>query len=509
MQKFVINLISLEIRKWDLEKQRLYMKIVLVINKQEYQSNVELSLTQPNEMMEEFLNKLKIESDQKIRNGESEEMEFSIEMMNENFVRQRVQAHFKKISAELNNPKRKKGRSRMIFSTHLDVYNENVDIAFLPQHIQFFIVLNWVRKYYEREEYQRAIDPLRRLLKIRPDYGIAYKWLARSLKKVRKYDEAMRNYEQYARLENSLDAKLDLAKSYRKGKLFDKSEEIYKQILKDDPEEKEARMGLAQIYYARFDEKYIPILDSLYEEDSQWVNDWIKEEFNFRIYEAPKTLLSPIEASKYLGLAKVSELTQMAFRNEVPSHFNPSRARMSFFKEEIDQWALVMNRYHILPREVTLHPENLTQVAAPSVPVEEEEAEKKPVAEGKIAKPRSARVEKIIREIREAKAQRLARLKENAAVNETESPAPKQEKKKRGRPSRKKQMLDNGQGNGHDVRQTKEDHKPESGKPAHKGGKKKRAKSGEKGKNSNGPEDEPSSAKIPGQVKYILQEDKS
>jgi tetratricopeptide (TPR) repeat protein len=448
MQKHDVYLISLDIRKWDLDRQRLHLKVVLVADNREYLSNIEISLTQPNEMIEEFLDKLKIESEQKIRNGNSEDSEFTLDVANENFVRQRVQAHFKKILAELNNPKRKKGRSRMIYSTHLDVYTENQDIAFLPVDIQFYIILNWVRKYYEKEEYSKAVDPLRRLLKIRPDYGIAYKWLARSLKKIRKYEDAMRNYELYAEVDNSLDAWLDLAKSYRKGKLFDKSEEIYRRILQEDPQNREVRIGLAQIYYARLDNKYLEILDSLFEEDSRWTIDWIKEEFNFRIYEAPKTAFSPIQASRYLGLNKVFELTQMAFRNEVPSHFNPSRARMSFFKEELDQWALVMNRYNILSREVILHPENVTEVAASAVQGEEEEPEKKPVEEKKIEGARSARVEKIIRQIREARAQRLAREQQNAGGSESPPPAAEAPKKRRGRPPRKKNPADDGKNDG-------------------------------------------------------------
>lgn len=322
----------------------------------------------------------------------------------------------------------------MILTTHMDLYNENQDISFLPARLQFHIILNWARKYYEKEDYKKAIDPLRKLVKVAPDYGLGYKWLARSLKKIRKYEEAMRTYEKYAEVDKSQDAWLDLAKSYRKGKIFDRSEEIYRNILAEDPTNKEARIGVAQIHYANNLDSYLEILDQLYQEDPEWLKAWLVEEFNFRIYIPEKTLLSPNQAAKFLGFKQIFDLTQRAFKNEIPSHFNPTKARLSFYKEELEKWAMAMNRYSCLPAKIELYPDRLGQ---DDEFVEEEvvmvnETQQQPANNRK-----TTRVEEILLMIRARKAQRSIEQgaplpEETASVSPQAQPAPLP--RRRGRP---------------------------------------------------------------------------
>ena len=367
-----ISLIAIEVRKWDLETQKITLTSFYLLKGKEENNNFDVSILQPPEMVEEFLGKLRFESEKNLREKLNDE-DIDIEFDNETFLRQKIYNYFKRITSELNNPRRKKGQSKMIFTTHMDVYNENQDITFLPAKIQFFVVVNWARKYYEKEDYKKAVEPLRKLIKVDPNYGLGFKLLARSLKKIRKYDEAMRMYEKYAEVDNSLDAWLDLAKSYRKGKIFDKSEEIYHKILKDYEGNKEARIGLAQIKYATKDKGYLKILDELHKDDQEWLNEWLVEEFNFRIYLSEKTLLSPEQAANFLGFNQIFELTQRAFKNDVPSHFNPSKARLSFYKEELENWAMVMNRYKCLAEEVVLFPDRIDLT---EVPREESESGK-------------------------------------------------------------------------------------------------------------------------------------
>jgi len=336
-----------------------------------------------------------------------EEAEANIILDTDTFLRQKLSNYFKRVLLELNNPRRRKGQSRMIYSTHMDMYNENQDISFLPEKLRFNVVTNWVHKYYDHEDYQKAIEPLRKLIQLKPDYGLAYKWLARSLKKVRKYEESMRMYEKYAEVDQSLDAYQDLAKSYRKGKLYNQSREIYQKILKDYPDDKEAQIGMAQIKFAQNDGSYQKILDKLYAKDPEWVKNWLHEEFNFRIYVSPKTLLTPIQATHYLGFDQVSELTQRAFRNEIPSHFNPARARMSFYKEELDNWSLIYNRFKLGEEEVVLHPDaidaaTLEKTSAGGNGDEGVDQTLNPATKS------STKVEEILRQVREMKAMRKA-----------------------------------------------------------------------------------------------------
>jgi tetratricopeptide (TPR) repeat protein len=410
MSRFELNLISLSFKKWDTSSGKFLLKYSYVIDDAEHQAQMDLSVSQPPDMVEEFIKKFKNDGEQYLGNGQKSKKELTIDVPNESFLRQKLHNHFRRIVSDLNGNKKWRNQAKVISSSHLEIYGEDQDISFLPPEVQFYIILNWARRHYDREDYQRAIEPLRKLLKLKPDFGLGYKWLARALKKNRKYEEAMRYYEKYAKVDASLDAYLDLAKSYRKGKLFDKSEKVYQKILKDHPEEKVAKIGLAQIKYARNQSDYMSLLEELHKEHPEWLNRWLLEEFNFRIYVSPKTLFSPHQGARYLGMEKVSRLTQMAFRNEIPSHFNPARARMSFYKEELDNWALVMNRFKLFPGGVQLYPDALKEAEGEGNNGGSGTHQKqiKKQEDKRAEKDRTTRVEEIIRQIREAKALREA-----------------------------------------------------------------------------------------------------
>ncbi|RMF59935.1 MAG: hypothetical protein D6748_05200 [Calditrichaeota bacterium] len=438
MSNIEISLIAVEIKKWDLETQKITTQSYYVLNDEEYNIQFDVTILQPPEMVEEYLGKLRYECAQFLQSKLGKE-ELEVEFDNETFLRQKLYNYFKRITMELNNPKRRKGQPKMIFTTHMDIYNENQDISFLPKKLQFFVVLNWARKYYEKEDYKKAIEPLRKLIAVKPDFGLGYKWLARSLKKIRKYDEAMHYYQKYAEVDGSIDSLLDLAKSYRKGKIFDKSEEIYHQILEKDPGNKEARIGLAQIRYATKNDEYLKILDELYAEDPEWLKEWLVEEFNFRIYVPEKTLLTPNQTAKFLGFSQIFELTQRAFKNEIPSHFNPAKAKLSFYKEEIENWAFVMNRYKCLPEEIKLYPERIEMEWVTEEAVEEPEDKKASAPQDSANSKPLTKVEEILMQIRARKAQRQ---QANAANSNNES-GKKSTKKSSGKKSSSKTAAKN------------------------------------------------------------------
>jgi tetratricopeptide (TPR) repeat protein len=424
MSAYEISLIALEVRKWDLETRKITFVGYYLLEEEEQDSTFDVSILQPPEMVEEFLGKLRFSAVQNLKEKHQDE-KVQVEFDNETFLRQKIYNYFKRISMELTNPRRKKGQPKLILTTHMDVYNENQDVSFLPQRFQFYIILNWARKYYLRDDtegYKKAIEPLRKLIRVAPDYGLGYKMLARSLKKVRKYDEAMRMYERYAEVDDSLDAWLDLAKSYRKGKLFDKSEEIYQNVLSNHPDDKVALIGLAQIYYATNQDKYIGILDNLHQKDSEWLREWLVDEFNFRIYVPEKTLFSPIQAAKFLGFQKIFELTQKAFKNEIPSHFNPTKARMSFYKEELENWAMVMNRFNCLKEPVNVYPDRIDQVGDDVTVIEEEVISKESSVKKEGSNDRQlTQVEEILLQIRARKAQRAAAAIQSGPLEDDES----------------------------------------------------------------------------------------
>jgi tetratricopeptide (TPR) repeat protein len=412
MSSLQIDLIAFDIRKWDLERKRIWLTGYYLIGEKEETNQFDIAFRNPNEMVEESLRKIRSDYTNKLKN-QNGKGDLVVTFNNESLVRQKLLAYFKKVKSETNG-KQNKEQPRMIFSTHLDIYEEKQDISSLTVNLRFYVVLNWARKYYNREEFKKAVSPLRKLTRINPQFGSAYKWLARSLKKIRKYKEATKYYEKYYKVDQSLDAMLDLAKAYRKGKDFEKSEKVYLKIFRKYPDDKEARIGLAQIKYAIKDPEYVNILNSLYESDQAWLKEWLVEEFNFRIYVPDKTFLTPVQASKFLGFKQVFALTELAFKNKIPSHFNPAKARLSFFKEELENWAMVMNKFCDTDEEIKLYPENLS----------EEEIQKKPQESTRQndckdvnpidKKEPLTRVEKILMDIRKRK-QEQKRIQESFA----------------------------------------------------------------------------------------------
>jgi tetratricopeptide (TPR) repeat protein len=398
-----INLIALDIKRWILDHKKINCIAYLIIDNEEKSLQFDFSILKPNDMLDNFMARLSAEISSKLLTNGKTEAQFEFE--NQTFLRQQLFNYLKKMANELrgrtggNNENNYRG----IRTTHFDVYPEDDDIAILPKQTQFYIILNWCRNYYDREEYKKAIEPLRKLLKLNPRFGLGYKWLARSLKKIRKYDEAMSNYQKYAEVDGSVDAYLDLAKSYRKGKIFDKSEEIYLDILMSHPKNKEAQIGLAQIKFALKQPEYLKILDKLHQQDPEWLKKWLVDEFNFRIYVPEKTFITPAQAAKFLGFNKVFQLTERAFRNELPSHFNPAKARMSFYKEELENWAEVMNRFQCLGKEIKLHPESIVHDKKTERAASHEDISSKRSDESS-----SKKLEQILKEIREMKARRAA-----------------------------------------------------------------------------------------------------
>jgi len=59
MSTHEISLIAIDIRKWDLETQKLALTSYFVIQNEERSAQFEISLLQPTDMVEEFLGKLK------------------------------------------------------------------------------------------------------------------------------------------------------------------------------------------------------------------------------------------------------------------------------------------------------------------------------------------------------------------------------------------------------------------------------------------------------------------
>lgn len=366
MKEILMYLLALEVRKWDVDSRKINFTAYTVADEQEFRLLFTVSITTPQDMIEELLGKIKKINKEKL-NKLYDSSTFDVVYSNEHFLRQKLFNYFKRIIFELTNPKKKKSQ-RGIVTIRYDIFNENQDISFLPTNIQFFVFLNWARKYYEREQYIKVLEPLKKALEINPNYNSGYKWMGRSLMKLRRFPEAQKYFEKYAELEGTYEAYLQLAHCYRKTFMYEAAEKLYQEILKHNPDNFDALMGLAQISYT-LNKPYEKILDQLYEKNPDHVRQWIKTDWDFRIVLPKKTRMSALQAASYLGFPNVFELSTKAFKNEVPGHFNSVLARLVFYKEELDQWAHILNKYQCVNPPVQLNERILSGVTLPLVEV--------------------------------------------------------------------------------------------------------------------------------------------
>ena len=193
--------IALTTRKWDLDGRRLYLQCPVIWNMAEYELDFDIQYGNAPDMVDTVLTRIR-----ELLAAQSEPSPAPLTINNEPFVRKKLLNHFKRFLTEVNNNRRKKP----VGSTHLAFFPEDQELGFLPREIQFFVVFNRARKISENEDWKKSIDPLRHAISLRPDFGQPYKLLARSLKKIRHYEEAMATYQKYAEVDDSLDAWLDL-----------------------------------------------------------------------------------------------------------------------------------------------------------------------------------------------------------------------------------------------------------------------------------------------------------
>ncbi|HFE63557.1 MAG TPA: hypothetical protein ENK14_03970, partial [Caldithrix sp.] len=125
MAVFDATLLALNVRKWDYDSQRISLNTFFVLDDEEQSHLFDLSITQVPDMVEEFLGKVAMGCRKKMKSAVPEGEEIEIKYTNETLIRQKLYNYFRRVMMELNNPKRKRGQSRMIFTTHMDVYNES------------------------------------------------------------------------------------------------------------------------------------------------------------------------------------------------------------------------------------------------------------------------------------------------------------------------------------------------------------------------------------------------
>ena len=337
-------------------------------------SFVEMRLSSPTNMVNEFLNHVFHTAKDKIyetnRNDSSDNEEVTtngngtnIILVNEPEVKRKLGFFFAKILKEFNMNRRSHGRSRIISTRSLDFYYNDFEFEPLPDDIKFYVHLNRGVNKMNGDLYPNAVDDLKNALTIKPDDPLANKNMAKALMKLGKYEKAVEHLEKSARSEHS-DASLhQLAIAYVKLGALDKAETIYDEIEKEFPDSFYGLFGKAMIAYKKgkgFRQK----LDKIYKANPEWLKDRLKSEWNFHIAEYvdnEKNMWNAATAARYLGFDRPFDLTRKAFNDEIPSYFDSERGTIRFVRAELDAWVELTNRYRLDVQTYETHKERLTE----------------------------------------------------------------------------------------------------------------------------------------------------
>ncbi|HEY8208458.1 MAG TPA: tetratricopeptide repeat protein [Myxococcaceae bacterium] len=104
--------------------------------------------------------------------------------------------------------------------------------------------------YLGQNKANGAVDVLKDAVKALPDDAGAHAALASALWANGDLDGAIGEYERRVELDPLPEARLDLARAYAKKRLSSKAEPVFQQLLKDDPQNRAAWTGLADLYLA-------------------------------------------------------------------------------------------------------------------------------------------------------------------------------------------------------------------------------------------------------------------
>ncbi|HYV49531.1 MAG TPA: tetratricopeptide repeat protein [Myxococcaceae bacterium] len=107
--------------------------------------------------------------------------------------------------------------------------------------------------YLGQNKANGAVDVLKSAVKALPDDPGAHASLAAALWANGDLDGAVGEYERRAELDPTPEARLELARAYAKKRVAEKAEPAFQQLLKDDPQNRAAWTGLADLYLSMGD----------------------------------------------------------------------------------------------------------------------------------------------------------------------------------------------------------------------------------------------------------------
>lgn len=132
---------------------------------------------------------------------------------------------------------------------------------------------------------------------------------------------------------------------------MERAYDILEKMLTEYQDDVRALVELANIKY-QMDREYIPLLDKAYGIDAELTRKTILQTFVFKkVGGGKKTRISVEDASRLLGIPE-QEIKQLAQSNRIPVRAFPDNEEMILDENELKAWAHVYRRYKLLQDEI-------------------------------------------------------------------------------------------------------------------------------------------------------------
>jgi len=357
-----LHLLSTYLKKWSYQENRITLSYSYFTDKGYGRHMVDMRINAPQNMVNDFLNKVVYKAKEIFSNGDKNGSETAVRIINEGEIQRKLNVFLNKILKEFNTNKRSRGRVRMISSRSMDFYYNDYEYESLDDQAKFYVHLNRGVNKMNGDLWQAAIDDLSQALNFSPDHPLANKYMAEALLKSHRPEEALPYYERYAQTEESMQGLNELAHAYIKLQRYKEATAVFKKMKAMNENDLLVKIGQAQIAYLQ-GKLYLPILDSIKEIDVEWLREYLKQTWEYKLpgyAEDEAKMWNAATASRYLGYDRPFDLTKRAFNEEIPCYFDAEKGTIRFVKEEIDRWVEIMNQYHVDSAHYTVHEDRLT-----------------------------------------------------------------------------------------------------------------------------------------------------
>jgi pentatricopeptide repeat protein len=344
-----LNILSVYLKKWSYNDNRINLSFSFFTDAGYGRSAVDMRINTPQIMVNEFLNNVVYRTKEYFSNLEHEYANASIKIMSDSTVKGKMLNFFMKMIKEYNFNKKSRGRSRMISNRSMDFFYNDFEYESLNDASKFYVHLNRGVNKINGDLWETAMEELQTALEFNEKSAVANKYMAFALMKMGQLEESIPYYEKYAQLEKNLVSLNDLAKAYIMAKKYEKAKKTYKEMKKTNPDDLLAKVGEAQIAYMQ-NKPFLKLLDKIYEENDEWLRNYIQEMWEFKIPEFvddEANKWNAATASRFLGYERPFDLTKKAFNNEIPCYFDQEKGTIRFVQSELAYWVELYNRYKV------------------------------------------------------------------------------------------------------------------------------------------------------------------